>query len=49
MEKDIIQAVANVRREEMGVATWFVPALSLTLGQAVGILMVIHFLGVKDS
>ena len=43
----ITQEVANKRLEEMGLATWLISALLLTLGQAVGVLMVIHLAGAK--
>ncbi len=43
----ITQEIANARLEEMGMAQWFIAALLLTLGQAIGVLMVIHLAGAK--
>ena len=43
----ITQEVASQHLEEIGMVTWLVSALLLTLGQAVGVLMVIHHVGAK--
>lgn len=43
----VTEEVARARLEEMGIVTWLSSALLLTLGQAVGVLMVIHLAGAK--
>lgn len=43
----ITQEIANARLEEMGLVKWLLAALSVTLGQAIGVLMVIHPAGAK--
>ena len=41
------QEVAEARLAEMGMAAWLFFALLITLGQAIGLLMVLHIAGAK--
>ena len=43
----ITEAEAAARLEEMGMLVWFGAALSITIGQAIGLLMVLHYTGAK--
>lgn len=43
----ITEADAQARLDEMGMAVWLVTALLITIGQAIGVLMVIHLAGAK--
>lgn len=43
----ITEDMATARLEEMGMAQWLVSAILITLGQAVGVLMVLHLAGAK--
>lgn len=43
----ITQEIANARLEEMGMMTWLISALAITLAQALGVLMVLNLAGAK--
>lgn len=43
----ITEEMAEARMAEMGMAMWLIFALLITLGQAIGVLMVLHIAGAK--